>query len=126
MPIDLTLNVSSALKSWASCGFENPVKTDPTLTSTLSSPKGLLYTKLLIPTLSPSIIVSLILLQPKNWVSVLDVYETIPVGVPVLFGYFTYRVPEVSNPTVESTSIYVEPEDTLPITWVFGETLKFP
>ena len=126
-PIDLTLKLSSTLKSWTSSGFENPVRTEPTLTSTpRSSVYGLLYTKLLIPILSPSIIVSSTLVHPKNWVRVLDVYETIPVGELVLVGYLTKRLPEVSNPTVESTSIYVEPADTFPITCVFGETLKFP
>ena len=49
-----------------------------------------------------------------------------PVLEVVEFGYFTPNSPEFGNPIVESTSITVDPEETFPIIWVFGATLKLP
>jgi hypothetical protein len=55
--------------------FENPDKTDVrrTLVSTSSNSKGLTEAKFSTVKVSPSIKVSVILLQPKNCVVVLDV-----------------------------------------------------
>jgi hypothetical protein len=52
------------------------------------------------PIVSPSGIIPVTLLHPKNWVKFFDVYETIPVVVSL---YVTDNSPVVPNPTVEST-----------------------
>ena len=59
----------------------------------------------------------------KNWVKDFDLYDTIPT---VLSSKVTLRVPLVPKPTVESTSSTVKPIPALPITLVFGWTVKAP
>ena len=54
--------------------------------------------------------------QPKNWFTVLLVYVIVLIPDKI--------IPEVSNPTVESTVIIEDPTDTGSITLVFGMILK--
>ena len=81
------------------------------------------YANVFIPTTDLSKIVPDTFVQLKNWFKDFDVYETIPM---VLSSYVKYSSPGQSNPTVESTVITVDPEDTRSITWVLGYTENSP
>ena len=78
---------------------------------------------MLIPIVAVSDIFDVKLVTPKNCVNDFDVYETNPV---VVSSYVTYSSPVLPNPTVESTSMIVDPAETFPITLVDASTTKFP
>ena len=64
-----------------------------------------------------------VVLIPKNWFIVLSEYVHIPV---VPFWYKNDKVPELGNPKVESTSIYVWAIPTCPIITDFAWFEKLP